>query len=76
MTALQVAYEEKENKLSWSVSPVYDDKQESSHVSSEVSQAEEKLAEANQQLLAYKEEIQKLKEGGLAKQVFIFLNTY
>ena len=55
---------------------MYDDKQESSHVSSKLSQAEEKLAEANQQLLAYKEEIQKLKEGGLAKQVFMFLNTY
>ena len=49
---------------------MYDDKEESSHVSSELTQAEEKLAEANKQLSAYEEKIQKLNEA-LAKQVFI-----
>ena len=47
---------------------MYDDKEESSRVSSELAQAEEKLAEANKQLLAYKEEIQELNET-LEKQV-------
>ena len=68
MTALQVAYEAKEKEFSQSVSP--DDKEESSRVSSELAKAEEKLAEANKQLLAYKKEIQELNES-LAKQVCI-----
>ena len=66
MTALQVAYEEKEKEICQSVSP--DDKEESSRVNSELAQAKEKLAQANKQLLAYEEKIQELNET-LAKQV-------
>ena len=70
MTALQIAYEERNKEIHQvKQSPMYDEA-ESSQVNTQLLKVEEKLAEANKQLLAYQAEIQKLNEI-LAKQVFI-----
>ena len=73
---MKVACEEKDveiSQLQQSVSQMYDYKEESSQVSSKLMQAEERLAETNVQLLAHKEEIQKLDKVLLAKQVCTYL---
>ena len=70
LATLQTAYEEKDKELiemKESLSNMHDG--ESSQVSAELTEAKEKLAEANKQLLAQKEEIQELN----AKQVFKIL---
>ena len=71
LAALQTAYEEKDKELSEvkeSLSNMSDDKGESTQVSAELTEVKEKLAEADKQLLAHKEEIQKL-NALLPKQV-------
>ena len=79
MDVLTVACEEKDveiSQLKQSVSQMYDYKEDFSQVSSKLMQAEERLAEDNEQLLAHKEEIQILKEALLAKQVRMYVSMH